>query len=77
MNPRKSWTFRLALVPTAAIVLFAPACILHGQQPAPAAPVTQAPDVKAAAKPTPTDEMDEFAPKPAPPLRSVARRNHT
>ena len=67
MNPRKSWIFRLALVPTAAIVLSAPACILHGQQPAPAAPVAQAPDTKAAAKPTPTDEMDEFAPKPAPP----------
>jgi hypothetical protein len=27
-----------------------------------------APDPKAAAKPTPTDELDEFAPKPAPPL---------
>lgn len=26
------------------------------------------PDPKAAAKPTPTDELDEFAPKPAPPL---------
>ena len=68
MNPRKSWTFRLALVPTAAIVLFAPAGVLNGQQPTPAAPVTQAPDAKTAAKPTPTDEMDEFAPKPAPPL---------
>ncbi len=37
--------------------------------PAPNAAVAPTPDAKApVAKPTPTDEMDEFAPKPAPPL---------
>ncbi len=42
-----------------------------GQSPsktAPAAPINQPPDAKAAAKPTPTDELDEFTPQPAPPL---------
>jgi hypothetical protein len=68
MNRMKSLAFRLVLVPTAAIVLFSPACTLHGQQPASAAPGGQAPDAKAPAKPTPTDEMDEFVPRPAPPL---------
>ncbi len=36
--------------------------------PAPNAAVAPTPDAKAPAKPTPTDELDEFAPKPAPPL---------
>src|SRR5882757_2049063 len=60
------------LTPIAAIALLYPACAV-AQQPATPAPSTQSPatkppDAKAAAKPTPTDEMDEFAPKPAPPL---------
>jgi hypothetical protein len=60
------------LTPIAAIVLLYPVCTV-AQQPATPAPSTQppaakSPDAKAAAKPTPTDEMDEFAPKPAPPL---------
>ena len=37
-------------------------------QGTPTAPVDQPKDAKQAAKPTPTDEMDEFAAKPAPPL---------
>lgn len=70
---RKSVASRLALVAAVAIVLLFPICLTHAQEPAPAAPAAQAPatkipDAKAAAKPTPTDEMDEFAPKPAPPL---------
>ncbi len=40
----------------------------HAQTATQKAPVTQPPDAKAAAKPTPVDELDEFAPKPAPPL---------
>jgi hypothetical protein len=60
------------LTPIAAIVLLYPVCTV-AQQPATPAPSTpppaaKPPDAKAAAKPTPTDEMDEFAPKPAPPL---------
>ena len=63
---------RYILTPVAAIALLYPACAL-AQQPATPAPSTQSPaekspDAKAAAKPTPTDEMNEFAPKPAPPL---------
>jgi hypothetical protein len=64
----KSVVFRSAKVPMAAMVLLASACLLHAQQPAPATPAAQPPDAKAAAKPAPTDELDEFAPKPAPPL---------
>lgn len=74
-----NWTnlgARLVLAPTVSVVLaialLYPACS-RAQQAVPQAPSTQSPaakppDAKAAAKPTPTDEMDEFAPKPAPPL---------
>ena len=41
------------------------------------APVTQPPNAKAAAKPTPTDELDEFAPKPAPPLPAAMTGSNT
>ena len=42
---------------------------LHAQDAGAAkAPIQQPADAKSAAKPTPTDELDEFAPKPAPPL---------
>ena len=58
--------FRLATV--AVTMAIAAPGVLPAQKPAPVAPVTQPPDAKAAAKPTPTDELDEFAPKPAPPL---------
>jgi hypothetical protein len=68
MNRMKSVAFRLAFVPAVAIVLLSPACLLYAQQPAPAASGVTPPDAKAAAKPTPTDELDEFAPKPALPL---------
>jgi hypothetical protein len=74
MNPlkrvtiQKRVTLRLALVPAAALVLLCPVPSTYAQQPAPAAPAAPAPDAKADAKPTPTDEMEEFAPKPAPPL---------
>jgi hypothetical protein len=69
MTRMKKVTFRLALMPAAAMVLLFSVCPLHAQQPAPAAPpAAKTPDAKAAAKPTPTDELDEFAPKPAPPL---------
>ena len=68
MNRVKAVTSRLAVGLTATIVLLSSACSIFAQQPAPAAPATKPPDAKAAAKPTPTDEMDEFAPKPAPPL---------
>jgi len=70
MNRMKSAAFRLALVLAAAVILLSPGCLLYAQQPAPtpAPPSTPPPDAKAAAKPTPTDEMDEFSPKPAPPL---------
>ena len=59
--------FRLAGVPAVMFLLFG-AGTLRAQKPQPAAPVNQPPDAKAAAKPVPTDELDEFAPKPAPPL---------
>ena len=59
---------RWAGVPAAMIALLCGVRTMQGQAPAPAAPVTQPPDAKAAAKPVPTDDMDEFAPKPAPPL---------
>jgi hypothetical protein len=74
MNPlkrvtiQKRVTLRLALVPAAALVLLCPVLSTYAQQPAPAAPAAPAPDAKADAKPTPADEMEEFAPKPAPPL---------
>ena len=64
--------FPLARLPfTAAVLLsglLAAAPSLPAQTPSPKSPITQPPDAKAAAKPTPTDEIDEFAPKPAPPL---------
>lgn len=68
MNRVKRLAFHLAAMPTAAIFLLSSPGVLQAQAPAPAAPVNQPPDAKAAAKPTPTDELDEFAPKPAPPL---------
>ena len=64
--------FRLARLPFTAAVLLSglltTAPSLSAQTPSPKSPITQPPDAKAAAKPTPTDELDEFAPKPAPPL---------
>ena len=68
MNPRKRLTVRLALVPAAAIVLLCPASLIYAQQPATAAPATPPAQANADAKPTPADELEEFAPKPAPPL---------
>ncbi len=61
---------RFSLVSVAALaVLLSGAGVMPAQTvPSPKAPITQPPDAKAAAKPTPTDELDEFAPKPAPPL---------
>ncbi len=62
-------TLRRAFLPFAAAMLFSGMRVLPAQTvPSAKAPVTQPPDAKAAAKPTPTDEVDEFAPKPAPPL---------
>ena len=73
MNPRTA--LRLPVVAAAALLLLSPAAGLHAQEPAPKpppavkVPLNQPPDAKAAAaKPTPTDELEEFAPKPAPPL---------
>ncbi len=68
----KKAAIRYVVMPIAGIVLVGPACV-SAQQPATPAPTTQSlaakpPDAKAEAKPTPTDEMDEFAPKAAPPL---------
>ena len=62
----KCFAFRWASVAFAAAGLFVGMgrIIAQQQTPAPAS----APDAKAVAKPTPADEMDEFAPKPAPPL---------
>ena len=64
--------FRLASFPLTAAVLLAGLLSAPrptaAQTPSPKSPITQPPDAKAAAKPTPTDELDEFAPKPAPPL---------
>lgn len=54
---RTALPLRWLALPLAMLALSLP---LHAQQPAP--------DPKAVAKPTPTDELDEFAPKPAPPL---------
>jgi hypothetical protein len=51
---------RWAACAVAGAALLAGPCHLRAQQ--------SKPDPKAAAKPTPTDELDEFAPKPAPPL---------
>ena len=65
MNRKRLMACSLAGAPMAAILLSG---AMLAQAPAPAAPVNQPPDAKAAAKPTPTDELDEFAPKPAPPL---------
>jgi hypothetical protein len=63
VNPfNKHDLLRLAAIPSAAILLSLGVTTLHAQAPAPA------PDPKAAAKPAATDELDEFAPKPAPPL---------
>ncbi len=69
MNQGKRLRMRLAGISAAACFLMATGCV-YGQTTAPSAkePVTQPPDAKAAAKPTPVDELDEFAPKPAPPL---------
>jgi hypothetical protein len=63
----KSAAIRYVLMPIAAIALLYPAS-LAAQQPATPSPTAQPPAAKTSAKPTPTDEMDEFAPKPAPPL---------
>jgi hypothetical protein len=68
MNTVKSVAFRLAGIPAAAILLSLSAGFLQAQTPSAKVPVTQPPDAKAAAKPAATDELDEFAPKPAPPL---------
>ena len=64
MNHTQSFVFRCAGVAFAAAGLFAGMGRIIAQQQTPA----PAPDAKSVAKPTPTDEMDEFAPKPAPPL---------
>ena len=57
---------KLTLVPAALVfgLVCAGAVPAWSQQPA----QQPAPDPRAAAKPTPADETDEFAPKPAPPL---------
>lgn len=64
MNRLKSLALCLAVLPFGLATT-----ALHAQDAgAPKAPVQQPKDAKSAAKPTPTDELDEFAPKPAPPL---------
>ncbi len=69
MNRLKRLAFTVAGIPAIAAVLLSSDRVLPAQTvPSPKAPITQPPDAKAAAKPTPTDELDEFAPKPAPPL---------
>ena len=64
MNHTQRFVFRCAGVAFATAGLFAGMGRIIAQQQTPA----PAPDAKSVAKPTPTDEMDEFAPKPAPPL---------
>ena len=68
MNRSTRLALPLAGIPLAAALLFCPGMLPGQTVPSPKAPITQPPDAKAAAKPTPTDELDEFAPKPAPPL---------
>ncbi len=69
MNRLKRLAFTVAGIPAIAAVLLSSDRVLPAQTvPSPKTPITQPPDAKAAAKPTPTDELDEFAPKPAPPL---------
>ena len=53
---------------TAALLAVMGAAFAHAQATKKVDPVNQPPDAKAAAKPSPIDELDEFAPKPAPPL---------
>jgi hypothetical protein len=73
MNRAKNIALQLASVALSAAALCAGVNHLHAQDSAPSAAPSDAAaapasDPKAVAKPTPTDEMDEFAPKPAPPL---------
>ena len=56
-------SFQWAVAPIAAMALLCGTASMVAQQAAP-----QPADPKAAAKPAATDEMDEFTPKPAPPL---------
>ncbi len=69
MKDLRRIAFQWAAFPLATVALLSvPASMQAQTVPSPKAPITQPPDAKAAAKPTPTDELDEFAPKPAPPL---------
>jgi len=62
VNHMRTFAIRWTCVALAMAGLFAVTRRMDAQAQAPA------PDAKAAAKPAPADEMDEFAPKPAPPL---------
>jgi len=64
MNRMRTFAIRWTCVAVAMAGLFAGAARMNAQTPTP----KPAPDPKAAAKPTPADEMGEFAPQPAPPL---------
>lgn len=74
MNVARLFKFRSLAVALVAAGLSAGFHPLTAQQAAPVPNTTPAPaaqptpDAKATSKPTPTDEMDEFVPKPAPPL---------
>ena len=63
MKPVNGWMKRVA-----AATMLCGAVTMFAQKPAAVPPVNQPPDAKAAAKPTPADELDEFAAQPAPPL---------
>jgi len=60
MNRMRTFAIRWTCVAVAMAGLFAVVGRMDAQTPAP--------DAKSAAKPTPADEMGEFAPQPAPPL---------
>jgi len=66
MKAMQRFSFRWTGVAFVMAGLFAGLGRIGAQQQTPAP--APAPDAKAVAKPTPADEMDEFAPKPAPPL---------
>jgi hypothetical protein len=63
MIQMKRNSFQWAVAPIAAMALLCSTASMWSQQAAP-----QPADPKAAAKPAATDELDEFTPKPAPPL---------
>jgi len=66
MKPMQRIAFRLTSVAFGLAVLFAGMGRMDAQQQA--HPPSPTPDPTTVAKPTPADETDEFAPKPAPPL---------